>query len=254
MQNDVSLSINDDKLGIKYGPYKYGTIDSKPRELAFASVGYLMNDMINIRENYIRLGFHLNEFKYYGYYKDFGYETFDDFCVANLGLDKSAVSRCISVWFNFAFVDDNYSRKMWLDEKYKDYSYSQLCEMVSMDVIQRKQITPDMTIKQIREIKKNQSSFSDTLDELYKLTNVSQNVSQVATSQLKEFCFDDYLCKQGIVLFNYIKSISTFRTCNLNIFNQNGKPVYNGLVDFLYDGVGGVYFRLREDLDIIKTE
>lgn len=237
MQNDVNLSTKDDELGIKYGPYKYGTIDSKPRELAFASVGYLMNDMINIRENYIRLGFHLFECRRNQYYMDFGYPSLVEFCAANLGLDSSAVSRCINVFLTFS-ASEKGVHKMWLDDKYKEYSYSQLCEMVSMNDEKRRQVTPDMTIKQIREVKKG---------------NVSQNVSQVATSQPEKFDNTNYSLKKGIVQQNYVKNCKTLENVQLRIFDKNGKFLkYGHIVDVIYKCPGSIYLRLRDDYSDIS--
>ena len=45
-------------------------------------------------------------------------------------------------------------RTMFLQPKQKKFSYSQLYEMLSMSPAKRDTITPDMTIKQIREIKR----------------------------------------------------------------------------------------------------
>lgn len=232
MQNDVNLSTKDDELGIKYGPYKYGMIASKPRELAFASVGYLMNDMFNIRENYIRLGFHLFECRRNRYYMDFGYSSLVQFCAANLGLDSSSVSRCINVFLAFS-ASEKGVHKMWLDDKYKEYSYSQLCEMVSMNDETRRQVTPHMTIKQIREVKK---------------LNVSQNVSPVATSQQKKFDYKKYVKLKGAAESNYIKRLDAGRSIALHIFNRDGKCIIPGLiVDFLESGEHGLYIRLLND-------
>ena len=74
MYSDVTLSVNGRDFEIKYGPVRYGTLDSKPRELALASVKYMLTDVNDIRQSYIRLGFHLFEFRRYSYYKDFGYQ------------------------------------------------------------------------------------------------------------------------------------------------------------------------------------
>lgn len=233
MQNGVSLSTKDDDLGIKYGNCEWTYLGGKPRELAFASVGYLMNDMVNIRENYIRLGFHLNEFQKNSYYKDFGYRTMYDFCSANLGLDKSAVSRCISVWAEFASVDASHSRKMWIDDRYKDYSYSQLCEMVSMDEEERKQVKSDMTIKQIREIKKK---------------DVSQNVSPVATSQQEWFNSTNYSIKKGIVQQNYVKNCRSLYNLKFRIFDKDGKLFKESkFFDVLKLEPGLIILRLMDD-------
>lgn len=199
MQNNVNIGTKENDLQIKYGMINYGP----ERELARASVKYLLTDANDIRQSYIRFGFHLREFERMSYYKDFGYSSLSEFCDANLGLDKSAVSRCISVFEEFAAKDEHNVYKMWLDEKYSSFSYSQLCEMVSMKEEQRKLVKPEMTIKQIRELKKK---------------NVSQkndDVSQVATSQ--PTFLDNIKKYSGAVLRNYIKKLVKMIVLIVNI-------------------------------------
>ena len=234
MQNGVTLETNEKDLEVVYGPYKpYFNYDEDVMVLALASLKYILTDLNDIRRKYIQLGFHLYEFKRCNHCYKFGYYSLEDFCAANLGMDKSAVSRCISVWENFAAVDSSHSRKMWIDERYQEYSYSQLCEMVSMDEELRKQVKPDMTIKKIREIKKNNS----------------QNDSSVATSQpeKEKFRFGDYLSKKGIVLYNYIKNLDYENTCGITIFDQDGKEVYSNVAEVLSNSKNGIYVRLRKD-------
>ena len=97
---------------------------------------------------------------------------------------------------------------MYLDEKYQDYSYSQLCEMLGMSDEQRRQVRPDMTVKEIRELKKN----------------VSRNVSRVATSQQ----------------MNYL-DFSRYESVNADIRKKMVRecdPVSDAAVFDIYDGDG----------------
>jgi hypothetical protein len=144
--------------GLETLVYKTGTTDGQaelvtPNDKALASYRNILIEKNDIKHSYIRLGFYLNEFEKSGYFKEFGFDNMYSFASANLGLDKSAVSRCVSVFYAFSLTQDGV-HKCFLDEKYKDYSYYQLCEMVSMKPQDRKKITPDMSIKQIREVKK----------------------------------------------------------------------------------------------------
>lgn len=123
------------------------------RELAKSSLEYITRDIDDIKGNYIKLGFHLYECKKMKYHEDFGYENFYEFCEKNFKLDKSMISRCINVWWEFADKQDS-SRMMWLAEEYKEYSFSQLSEMVSLDEKKRRDIKPKMTIKEIRKKKR----------------------------------------------------------------------------------------------------
>lgn len=154
-----------------YGLINYG----KERELAKGSFEYITNDVIDIKTRFIRLGFHLAECRDMKYYQDFGYEDFYEFVDKNFQMDKSEVSRCINVFMTFSQKSGTYenSHLMYLDEKYNEYSYSQLKEMLSLTDKEKQQIKLEMTIKQIRELKKKWSGKAD----------------KVATSQLPKEVF-----------------------------------------------------------------
>lgn len=222
MQNNVSICTDEKDLDIKYGMINFG----EEREAARTSVKYMLSDVNDIRHSYIRLGFHLNEFDRMNYYKDFGYSSLFDFCDVNLGLDKSAVSRCISVFKAFAKENNtiNHAKTMFLDDRYEKYSYSQLCEMVSMTDKQRVMVKPEMTIKQIRELKKKNVSWSE------------ENVSPVATSQQNEYNFDygKYRSYSGIVQRNHVKYSKNLGTKQVLIFDKDGNCLRDNLfVDVL---------------------
>lgn len=132
----------------------YGLINvGKERELAKASYQYINNDIEDIGKGFIKLGFHLAECRDRGYYKDFGYDNFYEFVEKNFHMEKTAVSRHINVFMRFSEVSGN-SHKMWLDDKYVDYSFSQLSEMLQLDEKQLTQVKPEMTVKEIRSLKK----------------------------------------------------------------------------------------------------
>lgn len=123
-------------------------------ELAQGSFDYIAKDIVNIKTNYIKLGFHLNECELFEYYKDFGYFTFADFVFNNFGMDKSALSKCINVFRRFSVCENNI-HKMFLQDAYSEYSYSQLCEMLPLSSEELKRVNPAMTVKQIRDYKKS---------------------------------------------------------------------------------------------------
>ncbi len=159
MQAFVNISTKDSELDIKYGMYNL----REEREAARSSVRYILTDTNNIRESYIRLGFHLDEMERLKYYEDFGYLSMAEFCEANLGMDKSAVSRCINVFKTFASKNGPYNTgtlTMHIDDKWKDYSYSQLCEMLPLKDKQRAKVKPSMTVKEIRDLKNSITDIS----------------------------------------------------------------------------------------------
>ena len=184
----ISLNSNDDDLFIVKGAYE-NQYTKCPRESALGSFKYILSDLSDIKRVYIRLGFHLDEFERLGYYYDFGYSCLADFAEVNLGMDKTALSRCLNVFREFAHKEigiTSYTRKMWLDDKWQDYSYSQLCEMLPMSPEKRKLVKPDMTISEIRQIKKG---------------NADTSCDVATASSVKHMCndFDRFDFIQGVV-------------------------------------------------------
>ena len=150
-------------MSIKFGTDVYAP--EEVNELARVSIGYIESDVMDIKKRYITLGFHLYEMDQCRYYEDLGYESLYECIEANFAMDKSAVSRCIGVWKAFAAVDDNGTRKMWVADRYKDFSYSQLTEMLPMSERDRCKIRSDMSVKKIREVKQQLKETKQKVDE-----------------------------------------------------------------------------------------
>ena len=179
-------------MNIKFGADIYAP--KEVNELARASIGYIESDVMDIKKRYVTLGFHLYEMDQCRYYEDLGYENLYECIEANFAMDKSAVSRCIGVWKTFAAVDGDGSRKMWVDDRYKDFSYSQLAEMLPMSECDRCKIRSDMSVKKIREVKQQLKETKQKGDELVpsavKETKSVEEVLAGATSQPEEMVED----------------------------------------------------------------
>lgn len=219
MQSNVDICTKESSLIIKRGLYN---LREKEREFALSSVKYILTDVNNLRKSYICLGFHLFEMKRMKYYEDFGYVTLEEFCDANIGMDKSSVSRCISVFERFSAVNDSMSRThlMYIDDRWKNYSYSQLCEMVSMSDDLLLKVRPEMSVRQLRELKKEKSS--------------------VATSQQEKkscfLCASDLVACKGIVKMNKIMSAERLAEINFDVYDSSGRNILNFCGDMLFSG------------------
>lgn len=184
------------------------------RELAKASYEYITKDVNDIKTNAIRFGFHLMECKENKYYEDYGFNNFYEFIEKNWRLGKSTVSRYINLFMEFSLCQDG-RHKIFLDNKYEEYSYSQLSEMLPLSDKQRKQIKPEMTITEIRELKKSwkkekqSSSKKNIKTECEEIQNETENIhteielikpdekgEEVATSQQKEEIIVDVGCQE----------------------------------------------------------
>lgn len=112
------------------------TVDSD--EEIFERVEVCVNSM---KINFVQLGFLFRVLKERGYNNDELQSRF--------GFSRSFVYRCIQV--NERFSENGYSYK--LDEKYIDFNKSQLIEMLPLTDEQCEEVTADMSIADIRELK-----------------------------------------------------------------------------------------------------
>lgn len=99
------------------------------------------------------------------------YEFFSE-CEKKFNLDKSQVSRYINI------VDEFGDRENGLKPEWAAYSWSQLVELLPLTSEERAKITPEMTIKAIREYKEKLVATSQQEEK-----TENWNVKSVATSQ-----------------------------------------------------------------------
>lgn len=143
----------------------YGTMEVKEtRELAKVSFEYIDRDIADIERSFVRLGFHLAECEDMKYYEDFGFDNFYEFVKENWHKEKTAVSRHINIIKRFSQKPDGVLYSMFLEDKYNDYSYSQLSEMLQMNNEQIAQIKPEMTVTAIRELKRSWKEKNKSCD------------------------------------------------------------------------------------------
>ncbi|MCX4323797.1 MAG: hypothetical protein OSJ59_12625 [Lachnospiraceae bacterium] len=239
----ASLLTKDSELDVVFGDFSFG---DAPRDEAYGSLKYLYTDLTDIRKYYIRLGFHLQEFKMHEYYKDFGYLTLEEFCDVNLGLDKGAVSRCINVYLQFNASHDvtcgagvkTVGCAMDLSERWKDYSYTQLCEMLPLSDEDRKKVTSDMTVKQIRKFKR-------------KLKSGDVPVASTQPEETMYLNMERYNYTRGIVRQNYIRDCDALNdNVVFHVFDKNGKFLGGNVwCDLIYKDKNRYFFRLLQDRD-----
>lgn len=225
---EISSITKENEIDVIYGMLNL----REERELARASVKYILTDMFDIRRSFIRLGFHLYEFERMHYYEDFGYTNIVEFAEKNLGLSKTQVSVYKNIYLQFGFYEKHSSvPKMWLDDKYKQYSYSQLREMLPMNEEKRKQVKPDMSIEQIRELKKPKADVA------------------ISQPEKKTFDYDKCMTLTGAARQKYISSRDPKESVVIHLFNKDGSEIKifgltNEWVDLLQNKQGHVYIRL----------
>lgn len=115
------------------------------------------------------------------------YSCFDEYLDNELHMDYSMANRFININKKYSL----WGSSMEISENYESYSQGLLMEMLSMPPELEEKVTPDMTVKQAREIKKQAKKEKEpepvkedvVIDGEYREVREPENI---ATSQIKE--------------------------------------------------------------------
>lgn len=125
----------------------------KKSGLTFEEAQHLVNISIqDVKNGFIATGYWLWIIREERLWESNGYNSFQEFLHCQYRKDKSWASRCIGLYEQFG-KQISFGELPVLAEPYRDYSVSQLIEMVSMTEEQREQVTPGMKVREIRELK-----------------------------------------------------------------------------------------------------
>lgn len=109
----------------------------------------IRNKLQAMTQNFIGIGFYLRRIKETeGFQKD-GYVSVYEFAEDQYGIKRSTAIRWMQM--NEKFSIGGYSP--FLDSGYKDFGKSQLQEMLYLDSEQLEEVKPEMTVREIREIR-----------------------------------------------------------------------------------------------------
>lgn len=112
--------------------------------------------MHDAAQHFVYIGFLLWEVRQYKYYLENGYDSVYEYAETELGFKRSSTKNFIAICENFCERSGQYKElpTMFLDKRWTDFRYSQLTEMLSMNAAKRDQASPTMTVRQLRELKK----------------------------------------------------------------------------------------------------
>lgn len=111
---------------------------------------FILSNMKSAVRSVIAIGYYLKCIRDGKLYQEAGYENIWEYARDKYGFSKSTASRYMARNDKFS-VDGNSPN---LAEKYRGFSKAQLQEMLSLDDEELFQVTPDMTVRQIREMRK----------------------------------------------------------------------------------------------------
>lgn len=116
----------------------------------YADIKNIIRDRVTaMAREYIGIGFFLRKVRDNEMYLEDGYTDIHDFAINEFGMSKSTVNHCIRINEQFSIGGNSPG----IDERYKDFSKSQLQEMLYIPADKREDVTPDMTVKEIRSMK-----------------------------------------------------------------------------------------------------
>lgn len=178
-----------------------------------------------IVQNFVHIGYRLKEVEDKKMYLEDGYQDLNEFGKKEFGMDPTAVSRFIRVYEKFA--EGGYNPK--LKEEYRELSYSQLSEMLTIGEDDYELITKDTTVKQIRELKK----FNKMEQE-----DISKEVQKQDLSELQKVIVEFFRLEENKEALDLI-----FTTADEEELVENLNP--GGTRTFRK----GIYFLMFYDLD-----
>lgn len=124
------------------------------------SIGILEDTFHRARKDFVKIGFYLKHIRDNQLYVEDGYKNINEFAFDIFHLSQSTTSRYINVCEQFSIGGNSPE----LDEKYGEYNISQLFEMITMTEDKIEQVTPDMSIREMRSLKISDQSVEENND------------------------------------------------------------------------------------------
>lgn len=116
----------------------------------YAEIKNIIRDRMSVMaREYVGIGFYLRRVRDNEMYLEDGYTDVHEFAAAEFGMSRSTVNHCIRINEQFSVGGNSPT----IDSRYKDFNKSQLQEMLYLSADKLDEVTPDMTVKEIRNMK-----------------------------------------------------------------------------------------------------
>ena len=120
-------------------------------KITYQSVCKLIQEkQLNMAENYVAIGYYLRKAKEAELYKDGGYVSIHEMAAGEFGMARQTAEHCMRINEKFSEGGDSPA----LEESFRKYGKSQLQEMLYLTDEQLEDVRPEMTVKDIRNIRK----------------------------------------------------------------------------------------------------
>ena len=131
--------------------------------------------------------------------------------LAKFGFDKKAVSRYKSIFEKFIYQKVSNCNSYSLIPELKEFSSSKLFELLALtkettlELVSNKLITPDMTVKQIREYIKSMKDGSDKAEKVIEdTTEINEDEIPLAYNPTQEYEYSYFESKTKNQLLNIV--------------------------------------------------
>lgn len=118
------------------------------------SIEIIRDETLRVQKSFVKIGWYLKHIRDDELYKEDGYTSFYECAAEQLGFSQSTISRFINICEKFS---KNHNSPE-LDDKYTEFDKSQMIEMLPLAPEQLEKVTPDMTVKEIRRIKRKENN------------------------------------------------------------------------------------------------
>lgn len=193
IDNEIS-KYNNNKPETIYGDNIYAMSELE------ANIKELDRKINNLIDNFISIGWYLNKIKENKVFESLGFEDIYDFTYTKYKMSKTTTKNFIAVANKFA---DKKSMYPTIQSKYKDYSFSQLVELVPEDEDNLENYSPEQSVKEMR------------------LTKLSKNLNSDLTKVIDWFKKD---------LLNFLEN--NFKNCKIKTFFSK----FGNSINLIYDG------------------
>ena len=130
-------------------------------KITFQSVCQLIQEkQLNMAENYVAIGYYLRKAREAELYKDGGYASIHEMASSEFGMARQTAEHCMRINEKFSEGGDSPA----LEEAFRKYGKSQLQEMLYLTDEQLENVRPDMTVKDIRNIRKPVEKKAEELE------------------------------------------------------------------------------------------
>lgn len=118
----------------------------------------IYEEIQSITESFFRVGYYLWYIKRTGGMS--GME-FNQYVQSEFGLKKSSTANYIAIFERFSKKDDQGEALPEIKEEFKGYGYGQLSVMIALPESKLPEVSPDMTVNEIRRVKRGAESEED---------------------------------------------------------------------------------------------